>query len=753
MFTNNKNNRKLQKLKKNISVIISISLIFNSLSAFSVIANAKVLNKQKHEEMKKELATLTYLLADVMEDKVENQMIKIKDEILKGGYDYDLTMEAMREGDPYAGVDYVSIIAAYMTGKQIYRENKKEKKEKNENFPGIMSLPMIECKWTVSSANVVKPVPIDTYEETKDGYFIKNEKNGKIYAVSQTKAYDYEEVEPGLYKRIGEKKIEPETENVKYLAVSFSPMDYKKVFEILGLDEDDKDVKEKYEDIKDTLLSEITTEELRQSMWVQAPPVSIPSLSEFYDDGEYEDISLIRKIVCLNAMSLQGMIPYEWGGKASHPGYDDTWWSFKKNGKQKGLDCSGFVQWDFMTSGFSPNVYGDMSSTHQMLKSPMKNIAYEDLKPGDIGVKIGTVYNHTGIYMGKKNGKDMWAHCSSAKNSVTIGEYNFHVFYDPYSPDSGRWDDALEEFSKEHEGIDWNDDNTFLELFRKCSKNPELWKKMTGEDFSVSDKVSDKISDDISDTSDSYDPTDDQMLKEIEPATTEEDLLDFSGFSDYSNISDASDPVMDNAENPNTSEKFDDSKKIENHADFNENPISYRTVKTFKLFKKNIWENFLEKYMDLSIDKLVTGYKMQNTVSTNFSNSDVHLLAQLIVHEAGSEGLNGWIGVAEVVRNRIISPRFPNTLSEVVYQNGQFTGSASLSRIKPSPDIENVALAVLEGRMTVLGNSEVLYFRNPSYAGLSAQDAVDWGSHGYFTSIGHHAFYTQGSTEGGAAGN
>ena len=53
--------------------------------------------------------------------------------------------------------------------------------------------------------------------------------------------------------------------------------------------------------------------------------------------------------------------------------------------------------------------------------------------------------------------------------------------------------------------------------------------------------------------------------------------------------------------------------------------------------------------------------------------SDVKLLAALIYCEAGNQPYNGKVAVGAVVLNRVESRRFPNTLSGVIYQRGQFT--------------------------------------------------------------------------------
>lgn len=53
--------------------------------------------------------------------------------------------------------------------------------------------------------------------------------------------------------------------------------------------------------------------------------------------------------------------------------------------------------------------------------------------------------------------------------------------------------------------------------------------------------------------------------------------------------------------------------------------------------------------------------------------SDIKLLAALIYCEAGNQCYDGKVAVGAVVLNRVESSRFPNSLSGVIYQRGQFT--------------------------------------------------------------------------------
>ena len=65
------------------------------------------------------------------------------------------------------------------------------------------------------------------------------------------------------------------------------------------------------------------------------------------------------------------------------------------------------------------------------------------------------------------------------------------------------------------------------------------------------------------------------------------------------------------------------------------------------------------------------------------STSDLDLMAAIIECEAGGESYEGKIGVGAVIMNRIRSGEFPNTLSEVIYQSGQFepTWTGKLSSV------------------------------------------------------------------------
>lgn len=84
-----------------------------------------------------------------------------------------------------------------------------------------------------------------------------------------------------------------------------------------------------------------------------------------------------------------------------------------------------------------------------------------------------------------------------------------------------------------------------------------------------------------------------------------------------------------------------------------------------------------------------------------YPDSDLMLLAKVIYAEAGSEFLSDeWkMCVGEVVLNRVASPEFPNTIYDVVYQQGQYQGARSgyIASLTPSERCIDIAKMLLNG--------------------------------------------------------
>ena len=101
------------------------------------------------------------------------------------------------------------------------------------------------------------------------------------------------------------------------------------------------------------------------------------------------------------------------------------------------------------------------------------------------------------------------------------------------------------------------------------------------------------------------------------------------------------------------------------------------------------------------------------------------LLARVVYAEANTETLEGQIAVAQVVLNRVRSESFPDTVSEVIYQERQFSTAPILSRVTPN---ETNYEAVDKAFETEVVPYDVLYFSR------GAENDRVWGR------IGAHVF-------------
>lgn len=125
---------------------------------------------------------------------------------------------------------------------------------------------------------------------------------------------------------------------------------------------------------------------------------------------------------------------------------------------------------------------------------------------------------------------------------------------------------------------------------------------------------------------------------------------------------------------------------------------------------------FADGSLNYSLGEEQSVIKLADEISnaTHWKSHDIHLLAKVIHGEARGEDYIGKVAVAAVVLNRIKSPSFPNTLTEVVYQTNAFT-CVKDGQIHLTPDIESYQAAF----DAILGNDPTegcLYYMNPTIA-------------------------------------
>ncbi|MGM0414265.1 MAG: cell wall hydrolase [Bacillota bacterium] len=98
-------------------------------------------------------------------------------------------------------------------------------------------------------------------------------------------------------------------------------------------------------------------------------------------------------------------------------------------------------------------------------------------------------------------------------------------------------------------------------------------------------------------------------------------------------------------------------------------------------------------------------------LARSISNQELELLARAINGEARGEPYLGQVAVGAVIINRVISNQFPDTIKEVIMQDGQFCivedGQINLT---PSPTTRQAAKEAVNGRDPT---DRALYFYNP----------------------------------------
>ena len=106
--------------------------------------------------------------------------------------------------------------------------------------------------------------------------------------------------------------------------------------------------------------------------------------------------------------------------------------------------------------------------------------------------------------------------------------------------------------------------------------------------------------------------------------------------------------------------------------------------------------------------------KAYSSSSGYSASNNVNLLAHLIQGEARGEPYSGKVAVAAVVLNRVENPKFPKSISGVVYQPGAFTAvSDGQINLEPDNSSLNASRDALNGWDPTSG---CIYYFNPATA-------------------------------------
>lgn len=98
----------------------------------------------------------------------------------------------------------------------------------------------------------------------------------------------------------------------------------------------------------------------------------------------------------------------------------------------------------------------------------------------------------------------------------------------------------------------------------------------------------------------------------------------------------------------------------------------------------------------------------------NLTDSDKHLLACILQLEAGNQSITGQRAVVEVIFNRMLDDRFPDTLTDVIYAKNQFSTVKALHKAAPTDTQYAVIEMVLQESVPVLPENIVYFATTPA---------------------------------------
>lgn len=401
---------------------------------------------------------LSEVVSDVVDAGYDTSLARVEQIIEDGGYDYDLSMDALiNYAQSSAGFDVSYILAAYSASLQQQGVSKEDMVAKLNAVSGDMFPVTYEEK----EQERIVPVTYSTYRSVSVTVVTGRTQTGAINGVpqyryttanrtyylpdgSETSDTDitvpaYSEVTVDIpiysggsitgirqatyYEADGEETLTPTTEIIKYVECTIHPFDNTVIASAFGID-----MNAIYPQFNVTYGEAIQnmTNALKMTLYGtlgsgQMVPLTDAELIAFVNRQE---CSPMRKHILTTALSLVGKVPYFWGGK-SGPGWNDEWNTPKlvtaagssSTGtiRPYGLDCSGFSTWVFTTAvgvNIGAGCNGQYPNTYAVSAS--------ELLPGDLGfLADDDGWGHVLIFAGYgEKGERMWVHSSSGSGVI-----------------------------------------------------------------------------------------------------------------------------------------------------------------------------------------------------------------------------------------------------------------------------------------------------------------------------------------------
>ena len=384
------------------------------------------------------------VVSEAIEAGHEAALARVEQIIANGGYDYDLSMEALIDyAQSSAGYDTCYVLAAYSASLEQRGTSKADMLRKLNSVTGSM----FPVTYEVKQQSRLVPTAYYTYSPVTVRV-VSGESNGtyttttrRLYTQSGTRTTDtpitvaaYQKVTVLLpvynggrvvgtrsavyYERNGTQRVSPTTEIIKYAVCTVHPFDNTVITEAFNID---VDAKYGQFDITYGEAIQKMANALKRTLYGSLGngamvPLTDAELIAFVNAQNCNDT---RKYILATALSLVGRVPYFWGGK-SPPGWDERWNTpmlvtaagSPSSGtiRPYGLDCSGFVTWVFETC-FGINVGAGCNNQYTYTYA----VSASELLPGDLGFyRQGNDWGHILIFAGYgENGQRMWVHSTN----------------------------------------------------------------------------------------------------------------------------------------------------------------------------------------------------------------------------------------------------------------------------------------------------------------------------------------------------
>lgn len=399
-------------------------------------------------------------VSDVVDQGYNKALAKVEQIIQDGGYDYDLSMDALiNYAQSSAGYDVSYILAAYSASLQQQGTSEADMVAKleavmDDMFPVTYEEKqqerLIPVSYTTYQAVILTVVTSQTQTGTIDGtpQYRYTTESRTYYEPSgvqtseepvTTTAYNPVAVslpvysdgtvtgtsEATYYEAAGTITLNPETEIIQYVECTIHPFDESVIIDAFGIDEDAT-----YDQFGITYAEAIDNmaKALKMTLYGAASSGEAVELTdaELIAFVERQNCNATRKYILRTGLSLVGKVPYFWGGK-SGPGWNDEWNTPKvvtAEGSSStgtirpyGLDCSGFTTWVYNTA-LGVNIGAGTSGQYPNTVA----ISEAELLPGDLGFLAesdGSGWNHVLMFAGySETGERMWVHSSSGSGVI-----------------------------------------------------------------------------------------------------------------------------------------------------------------------------------------------------------------------------------------------------------------------------------------------------------------------------------------------